>query len=68
MHKFSEIYNAGWAVRNAYFGPDQRRHDMMMRFLAALLLALQTSQDYEALIYAVADTLTASPHGVPWEP
>lgn len=67
MYQFQEIYNAGWAVRNAYFGPDQQSHKMMMLFLAALLRALRTPQDYEALIYAVADTLTASPHGVPWE-
>jgi len=68
MHRFSAIYHAGWLLRDAYFGPTQRRQQYVMDFLAALLNELRATQDYEALIYAVADTLTASRHGVPWEP
>ena len=67
MQQFAEIYNAGWALRDAYFGPDQRRERAMMKFLATMLDALRTTDDYEALIYAIADTVTASKHGVPWE-
>jgi len=68
MHQFSGIYNAGWIVRNAYFGPEQRLHESVMQFIAVMLTELRETRDYEALVFAIADTLTASPHGVPWEP
>jgi len=65
---FSAIYNAGWLVRDAYFGPRQRSEEMMMRFVAVLLQEMRNCRDIEALIFAVTDTLTCSRHGVPWEP
>jgi hypothetical protein len=68
MLKFSAIYNAGWLVRDAYFGSDQRQHDAVMAFIAVVLQELRTTQDYEACLFAVADTLTCSAHGLPWEP
>ena len=67
MAAFGAIYNAGWLVRDAYFGPTQRSEQMVMRFVAVLLQEMRTCNDFEALIYAAADTLTCSRHGVPWE-
>lgn len=67
MAQFSTIYNAGYMVRDAMHGPDERRQDYAWRFLAVLQNEVKTCHDAEALIYAVADAITASPHGVPWE-
>jgi hypothetical protein len=67
MACFSTIYNAGWLVRDAQSGPTQRLDEAMMRFVAVLLQEMRTCRDFEALIYAVADTITCSRHGVPWE-
>lgn len=68
MNQFGAIYRAGWMLRNAYFGPSARRHKAVMQFVAALLVALRDTDDYEACLYAVADTMMCSPLGVPWEP
>lgn len=67
MAFFTAIYNAGWLVRDAQYGPTERLEQSVMRFVAALLLEMRTCSDFEALIYAAADTLTCSRHGVPWE-
>lgn len=68
MHAFRPIYNAGWVVRDAYFGSDARRREKVFEFCVVLAQLLQQTEDYEALLFAVADTLYASPLGVPWEP
>ena len=68
MRAFAAIYNAGWYVRDAYWGPDQRRREKVMDFIAALIQELRETDDYEALLFSVADALYASPLGVPWEP
>ena len=68
MRKFTEIYNAGWFVRDAYFGAEDRQREAVMKFIAAMLQELRSTQDYEACLFAVADALYCSRHGVPWEP
>jgi hypothetical protein len=68
MQGFSRIYNAGWMLRDAYFGPDARRREMVERFLAVMAEEARGTQDFEALLFAVVDTLVSSSHGVPWEP
>lgn len=67
MACFSAIYNAGWLVRDAQSGSTQRLDKNVMQFVAVLLQEMRTCRDFEALIYAVADTITCSRHGVPWE-
>ena len=68
MHTFSSIYNAGYMVRDSYFGPDARQREKVMVFLTVFVEQIGKTDDYEALLFAVADTLYRSPHGVPWEP
>lgn len=68
MAKFSAVYNAGYLVRDAYFGPDERRQRMVKAMIVAMYEALCSSDDCEAILFAVADALYASPTGVPWEP
>ena len=68
MRAFSNIYNAAYMVRDAYFGADQRRRDLVMQMIAVLLQELRGTQDYEACLFAVADALYESPLGVPWNP
>lgn len=68
MRAFAPIYNAGWLVRDAYFGPDARRRQNVMDFIGVLVQMMRGTDDYEALLFAVADALYASPSGVPWEP
>jgi hypothetical protein len=67
MACFAAIYNAGWLVRDAQYGSTERVQQSVMRFVAVLLQEMRSCNDFEALIYAVADTLTCSRHGVPWE-
>jgi transcriptional regulator with XRE-family HTH domain len=67
MSVFSSIYNGAWLVRDSWYGPAMRRQECVWRFVNVLARELQDCHDYEALIYAVADALTCSPHGVPWE-
>jgi len=68
MATFSSIYNQGYMVRNAYFDSDERLRKIVMEFIAVMLQELRATQDYEALLFAIADALYASPSGVPWEP
>lgn len=68
MQAFSGIYNAGWLVRDSFFGPDARRREMVERFLAVFAAEARGTRDYEALLFAVADTLTCGGHGEPWNP
>jgi hypothetical protein len=67
MGKFSAIYNAGWFVRDSYFGADARQHDAVMRLVAVLLQELRTTQDRVACMYALVDALSCGKHGLPWE-
>lgn len=67
MEVFSAIYNAGWLLRNAQYGPSGPREDIAWRFLAVMEAELRACKDPEALIYAIADTIACSPHGLPWE-
>jgi DNA-binding transcriptional regulator YiaG len=68
MKTFSSIYNAAWHVRDAWHGSELRRQEVIWRFVQVLVCELRQCRDFEALIYAVADALYASPQGVPWEP
>jgi hypothetical protein len=67
MGSFSRIYNSAWLVRQAYFGPDQRQRKAVMGLIAVLLSELPETRDYEGMLFALADALYSSPHGVPWE-
>ncbi len=67
MAVFSDIYNSGWHIRNSWGATSLRRQELAWEFAKVLARELQRRRDYEALIYAVADALTCSPHGVPWE-
>ena len=67
MQTFSRIYNAGWLLRDSYFGPDARRREMVERFLAVMAEEARGTQDYEALLFATADAVTCGSHGCPWE-
>lgn len=67
MAAFSRIYNAGWMLRDSYFGPDARRLDMAERLLRTFAEELKHSEDFEACLYALADAVTCGSHGVPWE-
>lgn len=67
MQSFSRIYNAGWLLRDSYFGPDARRRGMVQRFLAVMADEARGTQDFEALLFAAADAVTCGSHGCPWE-
>ena len=67
MAKFSRIYNAGWMVRNAYYGPTARQDEAVKVLIAAMIEELRTTSDYTACMFALADALYASPSGVPWD-
>jgi len=67
MAVFAAIYNAGWLVRDSYFGSRQLNDQRILQFVAVLISELRDCRDAEALMFAVADALTASKHGVPWD-
>lgn len=67
MKAFGGIYNAAWLVRDSWHGSALRRRERVWKFANVLARELQQCRDCEALIYAVADALTSSPNGVPWE-
>lgn len=67
MEKFSGIYNAAWLLRDARHGVPLRRQELAWRFANALAKELLKTLDHEALLYAVADSITCSPLGLPWE-
>lgn len=67
MAVFARIYNAAYMVRHSQHGYAQRREEYVMRFVAALIDEMRHCRDFEALIFAVADSITADPLGVPWE-
>ncbi|MBL0077216.1 MAG: hypothetical protein IPP41_15320 [Rhodocyclaceae bacterium] len=67
MTKFRRIYNAAWMVRHYQHASGQPLKKAIGDFCAVLVLELESTKDQEALIYAVAHSLTLSPYGVPWE-
>lgn len=67
MASFSGIYNAGWLMRYTVHGAHSQRQKAIHDFCEAVAVAFQQSDDKEALLYAIADTLTCGPHGLPWE-
>lgn len=67
MRAFNSIYSAAWLVRDSWFGPTMRRQEKVWGLVNALVRELRETGDHEALLYALADSLTCSPHGVPWK-
>jgi len=67
METFVAIYNAAWALRHSWHGSALRRQEYAWRFANVLARELRKTLDFEALLYAIADSLYASPMGVPWE-
>lgn len=67
MLQFHGIYNAAWHVRYTQHGAPDQRQRKVEQFVKALRRELEGCHDPEALIFAVADSLTAFPRGLPWE-
>lgn len=67
MLKFSSIYNAAWMVRHYQHTAATPLAKAINDFCAVLARELDQTADKEALLYAVAESLTISPYGVPWE-
>lgn len=67
MCAFADIYNAAYALRHYQHGAILLRQQAVAKFCAVLVHELETTEDLEALIYAVADSITCSTHGLPWE-
>lgn len=66
MAEFRAIYNAGWYIRNYMHGDPDRMAAAAAQFCDVVAAEIARATDKEALIYAIADTLTCSPYGVPW--
>lgn len=64
---FHDLYNSAWFVRMAQHGAVEFRRQKVQNFAAVLRRELEHCKDEEALIYAVADALTAYPRGLPWD-
>jgi len=67
MLKFSSIYNAAWMVRHYQHTAAKPLEKAINDFCVVLARELDQAADKEALLYAVAESLTISPYGVPWE-
>lgn len=67
MMKFSSIYNAAWMVRHYQHTAVKPLEKAINDFCIVLARELDQAADKEALLYAVAESLTISPYGVPWE-
>jgi hypothetical protein len=67
MLQFHDVYNAAWSVRASQHGAPAYRRQKVENFMVVLRRALEHCGDDEALIFAVADSLTAFVHGLPWE-
>lgn len=67
MTKFSSIYNAAWMVRHYQHASGKPLEKAINDFCVVLARELDQATDKEALLYAVAESLTISPYGVPWE-
>ena len=68
MAGFSAVYNAAWRLRDSFFGPDARRKESAIALWAVLLDELRRTNDHEALLFALVDSIACSSHGLPWEP
>ena len=66
MARFKAIYNAAWFVRAAQHGAPANLQKKIKRLMNALRRELENCQDDEALLYAIADALTADSR-LPWE-
>ena len=67
MAQFTEIYEAAWMVRHAQHGKPEYRQKKVEKFMSVLKVEMENCRDPEALMFAVADAITAFPYGVPWE-
>lgn len=67
MMRFSTVYNAGWHIRYCLHGDPKRLAEAAAKFCEVIANEIASATDKEALIYAIADTVTCSPYGVPWE-
>lgn len=67
MMKFSSVYNAAWMVRHYQHASGDPLQKAINDFCVVLARELDQAADKEALLYAVAESLTISPYGVPWE-
>ena len=67
MSQFSEIYQAAWMVRHSQHGKEEYRKAKVEKFMRALKVEMENCRDPEALMFAVADAITAFPYGLPWE-
>jgi hypothetical protein len=67
MFRFSAIYNAAYMVRHTQYLNDAAREESMRHFVVTLAKEMRHCNDFEALMYAVADSLTSNPLGLPWE-
>jgi len=68
MLRFAGVYNAACLLRHAWHGREARRQECAEALVREFLKAIEQTEDHEALLYAVADALYASPFGTPWEP
>jgi hypothetical protein len=66
MAAHSAIYNAAWLLRDSYFGPDERRQRMAGALVRVFADELKRSDDFEATLYALCDSVTCGSLGVPW--
>jgi len=68
MLAFPSVYNSACVLRHAWHGSAVRREQCARALADAVAKELQRDAvDYEALLYAIADSLYASPLGTPWE-
>ena len=68
MLKFSTIYNQAALLRDAWRGSPERREQCARCLADAVMQELgRDGVDYEAVLYAVADSICCSPLGTPWE-
>jgi len=68
MQKFSSIYNSAWLVRyHMHTHGEAARIEAILKFWLVLFDEARKCQDPEALLYAVADSITCNPLGLPWE-
>jgi hypothetical protein len=67
MLRFAGVYNAACLLRHAWHGREARRQECAEALCREFLKAIAQTEDSEAAVYALADSLYASPLGVPWE-
>lgn len=67
MSEFTAIYQAAWMVRYTQHAKPVVRQATAEAFMRTLKMEMKNCRDPEALIFAVADAITAFPYGLPWE-